>query len=373
MISVLHLLDRSAGWEQRVALSQLLDHLPGAQVRHTLLCLGSSPRELRRPLSQPVSSVPTLAVWPVLAAPLVARAASKCRADVIHAWGVDAALAARSAGDRPMVVELFDPGLRPREKNLLHTLGRSGRIAFTGAAQMVRRRLVECGVPDDRCVVIRPGVDFNVLGRARREPLRERLGLARDELVVTTPAPATVDGGQREAFLAACFAAAIRQGIRFVLPGDSPQARAIRRLAACMPAPCKPVFSDDSLPFEQVVAAADVLVVAPAGDASMTAVAWAFAAGAAVIAVADYTVTELVVARVNGLLLKRPEHESPALPIARLLLDAEAQRSVRETARGQAYQVFSVRRYVEQHLRLYDNLLAGARPENGISDSAIAG
>lgn len=373
MISVLHVLDASASWEQRLALRQLLDHAQQARIRHCVISIGPAAESFRHQFDGPIRTIPALAGWPVLAAPFVARAATDCHADVIHAWGTRPAMAARSSGDRPIVVERFDPRIDARERNLLRTIAQSGRTAFACAAEMVRRRLVEGGVPDDRCVVIRPGVDFNLLNRARRERPRECFGLSPNELIVTAPVPAVPRGGQREAFLAACFAAAVREGIRFILPGDSPETRRIRRLAGNMPALCRPIFMGDAVPAEVAIALADVMVVAPEDDASMTAVAWAFGAGAAVVAVADYAVTELVVAKVNGLLFKRPSHESPAVPAARLILDTAAQRSVRETARGQAYEIFGVRRSVEQHMRLYENLLSGSQPESGITDSAAAG
>jgi hypothetical protein len=58
--------------------------------------------------------------------------------------------------------------------------------------------------------------------------------------------------------------------------------------------------------------------------------------------------------------------------IARLLRDRDAQRRYVEAARGQAFEVFGLRRFAEQTMRLYENMLSGASPGEGIVDSAHA-
>jgi hypothetical protein len=62
-----------------------------------------------------------------------------------------------------------------------------------------------------------------------------------------------------------------------------------------------------------------------------------------------------------------------AAKIAALLEDSVALAKVRETARAQAFEVFSVRRYADQCARLYDNLLAGRAVSDGIADAAMSG
>jgi len=51
--------------------------------------------------------------------------------------------------------------------------------------------------------------------------------------------------------------------------------------------------------------------------------------------------------------------------VAALLDDRDTLKKMAHTAHGQAFEVFSVRRYVDQHTRLYDNLLANRSPRRG--------
>ena len=90
----------------------------------------------------------------------------------------------------------------------------------------------------------------------------------------------------------------------------------------------------------------------------------------AVIGSAVHAVAELIANKLNGLLFKIEKGETMAIPVARLLQNRDAQRKVKVTARGQAYEVFGLRRFAEQHDRLYGNLLAGKPPGEGILDPA---
>ena len=123
---------------------------------------------------------------------------------------------------------------------------------------------------------------------------------------------------------------------------------------------------------ERLICVADTMVVAARGDVSTTAIAWAMAAGVAVIGGATYSVAELIANKVNGLLFKQTPGKPMTVAIARLLKDRETQRRLTEAARGQAYEVFGLRRCAEQHMQLYVNMLSGSAPAQGIADSAHA-
>ncbi len=95
------------------------------------------------------------------------------------------------------------------------------------------------------------------------------------------------------------------------------------------------------------------------------------AAGTAIVGTAVYSVAELIAHRVNGLLYKQVNGQSMAPSINGLLQDRAAQQKAVEVARGQAYEVFSLRRYADQITRLYDNVMGGQPPQEGIVDSSI--
>lgn len=371
MTRICHLFDRSADWEQRVGASQLLTGLPENRYASHLAVVDPAAAPRLGPLGGRVRVFRRLAGWSALAAPAVARFLDQEDLDLVHAWGLSAAVSADTASDIPLVVELFDPDLTEDDIVVVRTLARPTGFAVACSTQTVRRRLIEGGVPPEVCVVLRPGVDFAVINESRRGPLREQLGLRPDDYVVIVAEPVTRKGRQLEVYWAVELLNHLAGRMRIIVPGESREQRRIGRLDSTGLDSRVVISPGDRLPFEQLVAVSDALVMIPLADATTTAIAWAMAAGAAVIGRAGYAVAELVSHKVNGLLFKPRANESPAAEVAQLLQDRDSQQRTREVARGQAYEVFSLRRYVEQHVRLYDNVQRGTPPAEGITDSAV--
>jgi glycosyltransferase involved in cell wall biosynthesis len=240
------------------------------------------------------------------------------------------------------------------------------------SSQLVRRRLVENGLHPERaakvCAVIRPGVDFQRINRLRRAPLREKLGISREHKVIIVPPLCGGDGGQFEAFWAGALLNHLEGHVRVLVSGDSRASRRIARFAAGLPT--ENVLVRSELDFEELLVHANVLVAAGREDASTTAIAWAMAAGVPVIASATHAHAELIAHKVGGLLYKPSREGSDAAAIVRLLKDEAAQAKAKEVASGQAYEVFGLRRFVEQLARLYENLLRGEAAATGIEDPA---
>ena len=160
MTHVCHLFDDAAGWEQRVALRNLLDRLPTERFINTVATIDSTAALPLRPLKRPLHILPRVIRLDAWASPLVGRLVDQRGVNLIHAWGAHAAAATRAATQKPLVIELFDPASARREAKLLRTLARPAGFAIVCSCEIVRRRLIEGGVPPELCVVIRPGIDF---------------------------------------------------------------------------------------------------------------------------------------------------------------------------------------------------------------------
>ncbi len=383
MTRICHLFDHSAGWQERIGISQLGQPQSGRSYAACLATVdpGAAQRlhlpyhrieVLGRPAGCPGRTSPSLAgfAYDSLTAAVTARFVAKRRIDLVHAWGVEAAWAARATG-KPMVVELFDPVVARRQIKRLGALARTRGFAVACSCETVRRRLIEGGLAPELCVVIRPGVDFSLISDCKRGPLRDELGLARDELAVIVPEPVDRAGGSAEVFWAVALIAQSFGGVRLILPGTSGEQRRIVRQAATLPGRSPLICPGTRVPFERLLSISDALAIGARGDLSTTSIAWAFAAGASVIATAVHATAELVSHKLNGLLLKPTEGKSLVPSLMRALCDRASQKKAREVARGQAYEVFSLRRCVDQHLRLYENLLGGVAPGEGIGDSAV--
>jgi len=370
MTNICHLFDEAAGWQERIGATHLIERLASDRYRQVIALPGRVAAHLALP-SCDVRRLPSLP-WPaLLGGPLFARLFRSLSVDVIHAWGIRAAVTARAASDAPMVVHRFDPVVSAREMKCLRTLASTGRFAVICSAEIVRRRLIEGGLDPAMAVTVRPGVDFGLARRVRRSDMRESLGIAADAHVILLPEPVTKSGGDLDAFWAASLHGYLTGGVKVIVPGPSCEQERIGRLAATVPGESMLVATDARHPFEHLVAIADVLLVAPAGDVPTTSIAWAMASHTAVIGSAVYAVAELIANKVNGLLFKRTAGRSVVPALVQRLSDRATQSRMKEVARGQAYEVFSLRRYAEQCAQVYENLRTGRAPADGVVDSAV--
>lgn len=371
---ILHLFDSHTSWEQRVAAQQLLHRLPSKQHTQFLAIIDAQEPHSNPFNGAPVIHIPRRVSLNLFTAPAVRRLIADHSIDLIHAWSTRVARTAAAARSQNCALILWrsDPHIAQAEARLLRTLGASGPFAVSCNSGTVRRRLIEKGVPADQCVVVRPGVDFGSINEARKDTsLRARLGLTPEDHIVLLSEPVCRRGGHERAV----FAGHLRQNLsinhRMLFYGDNSETRRLKRLSHPMPMSEGIVWSGDELPYEQIIAISDALLVPAFDDVPTTSIAWAMAARVPIVATAVYSIAELIAHKHNGLLIK-PEPGPPmAVRIAKALNQTDSMQEQIERAQGQAYEVFSIRRFADQHLQLYKNLTTGAAPNEAITDSAF--
>ncbi len=377
MRRVLHLLDGEADWEQRLAVSQLLTRLPPGRCRQMVASLDRCLARSRWFGKQPVRLLPSDGATGLISGPVLRRIIDVHRIDVVHAWGTLAAKVAATGTVRGtacrLVISRFEPHLTSRLARLFRTLSDTSKPAFSCASETLRRRLLENGVDPRQCVVIRPGVDFATINAAKRDrDLRSRLGVSREDRLLIVAPTVTCTEGEERAVWAAHLARYVGAPYRTILCGRIPTDSRLRRLCDRMPPPDTIIRAPAGCQYEKLIAIADALVVTPQHDASTTCISWAMAASTAVVGTAVYAVAELIAHRQSGLLIKPEPGPGMAVRIAQSIQQIDSLAKEKEFARGSAYEAFGVRRFVDQHLQLYENVLAGVAPGQSIRDSAIA-
>ena len=371
MTKVCHVFDESTHWQQRVGVAPLIESGATVGQRPDLFAIDPAARETLSPLEVAVKLCPRRLGLNALAAPQLGRSLRAAEADLIHAWGPHAAAVARTAtaGTLPQVVNLSNPALSTSELKLLRTVAETQQCAFACGSELVRRRLIEGGIAPAQCAVLRPAVDFALINTVRQGPLRAGLGLAPTEQAVLVPEPVSSTHAHFEAYWAVMLRGELTGKIRLILPPGAREQARIARLAAGQRRPESLLVAPADVPFEELIAAADVLLVPVTGDVDPTAIAWALAAGVTVVAAAVPAVTELITHKVNGYLYHPRAEAGVALTIARLLHDRPDEARCREVGRGQAYEAFGLRRYLEQTRQLYQNVTTGADADHQITDS----
>ncbi|MHC5111099.1 MAG: glycosyltransferase [Planctomycetota bacterium] len=372
MLRICHLIDQSAGWEQRTAIDLILRRTTSnTNLDHALATIAPGNSALK-----PLDRAPTVTAHgdrlPWFAAVGIARHVKRIHADVVHVWGLQAALAACAAKCPRVLLTLFDPYLAAAHAKRIRTLCREPGFAVACSSETVVRRLVENGVPQDKIVTIRPGIDFAFVHRTRKSKLRTQLGMETgDRLAVLHEATSQRDC-QLEAFWAVKLVHYLDSTFHCAVSDRDVERDRLRRFESGLIGRPALLRNTRDIPFEALICIADAFVLASRKDVSTTAIALAMAAETIVVGPATHSIAEIIGSGLNGCLYKQEPNRNQALSIIKCLRTNDEHRKLKEVARGHAYEVFAAQRNADQYVRLYENLMASRPPGDGIIDSAIS-
>lgn len=364
------MLDGDCGDAELSSLRFLLERLPADRYAQSVALIDPRARtRVEAALGRPVR--PASRRW---SAPFVSGPPLRdlCRAEsiqLLHAWGVDALGACRAAaGGRALVTSVLRASAIEPVSRWLRPCEPSPAVVVD--SQTARAGLLTRGLPSQRVVVVRPAVDFGAINAARRSDLRARL-VGDAGPVMLTPGPAIRGDGQFEAAWTTAILRLVFPRVRLILPGESRDQARVRHLFAAAGMDDVLVATGDELRWSQLVAAADMLLLCPSAEAGTEPIAWAMAAGLTIVGVARRSIAELIADRSNGLLCKSNKPLRVAAVALRALEDEPLRRRLGEVARGQAYEVFSQRAFIDNHRALYENVLAGRPVASDVRDTAM--
>ncbi len=222
----------------------------------------------------------------------------------------------------------------------------------------------------DRIVVIRGPADFAAINQMRQRNLRSEI-VGEDGPVLLLSGPASREGGQFMGLWAAAIVAQVYPRLRVIAPYDSKERRRLVRFVEQIQMASMLICPDDRLTWPELVTCADAFVTPAVKETCTEPLSVAMAGGLVVVGSAVRSVAEIVADRHNGLLCKPGKPKLLAARILTALEDAALIKQVTDTARGQAYDVFSVRAFVENYLHVYENLVGGKPLDQSVSDRAM--
>lgn len=288
--------------------------------------------------------------------------------DLIHAWGPRAAsVSAGMIPGRPMVVTVLDPELADEAGRRLGAAPTAGVIA---GSQVARRRLIERGVAPESVVVIRGPVDFAAINQARNDGVRELLAEKQLPIVLMNGPPSRT-GDQYTGLWAAAIVSKVIPGLRVILPYESPERRRLRQFMNDGGISDMLILPPEDWPWARLVACADAFMACPCADTAVETVSWAMAAGVPILGTAVRSIAEVLADRSNALLCKPGDPRALAAKLLTLLEDVALRRQISDVARGQAYEVFSARQFVENCRKVYENVTQGHPVGSQVRDTAM--
>jgi glycosyltransferase involved in cell wall biosynthesis len=369
MPSILHILDASCDETQLQILHWLRSQQLRGDHRHVVCAIdGTAVDRARRVWGEDLPRAEAR-LAPLNWSPRLPALAREFDARLLHAWGVEAAIACTTRlPDLPLVLTLLDPEPARDTARWLRSFPTDATV-ITGS-QALRFRLITAGLAPERVVVIRGPVDFAAINRARQSDLRRRL-LSDAKPVLLLSGPPSPDGGQYYALWAAAIVKQVHPDLRVLMPYDSPEARRLQRFAHAIRMPSLVTIPDPQLTWADLVACADVFV-APAVDEICTEpLAMAMAAGVVIVGSAVRSVAELIADHQTGLLCKPRDPRRLANRILAAVEDHALCRKLTDAARAQAFECFGLRAFLDNYARLHENALLGRMPADGVPDPLV--
>jgi glycosyltransferase involved in cell wall biosynthesis len=341
---VLHILDASADFQTRRGVADLCRALgPGFETSWRTIGPGGDWRGI---------------------ASAVFRLRGEAGWDVVHAWGTRALSAAAMTPGRRIV---FSPAeeMRPADVRWTRAVMGYRDVDVVCASDLARRRFVERGVPLDRCHLIRPGVDFGRIKSRRSDSVRAAMGLAADDYVVLAAGETTALSNHHLAAWAIGILSELDPKYKVLVWGRGRRFAAFERAMGHWRNPAMLRVATARLgpavQFEELFAAADAIAVTAKEGAGTLPIAMAMAAALPIVAVTNRTTSELLEDRHTAAMVSKDRARLVARRILDVREDTQLQWSISDMARTEAYEYFSLTRFVNQWRTVYRQLAAGER------------
>jgi glycosyltransferase involved in cell wall biosynthesis len=292
----------------------------------------------------------------------VRRALCRCslfdsgRPLVVHAWTPDAAsgYVPLAATHRPLLLEVgSDTDLRS-----IAAWSSSTCLGLVCPTATVQERLRDLGVPATRCALVYPAASPGGIVPARRSAIRAQLGLSDLDLVITALPPVTRRSGTFIATWAALLLEKVRPEVRLIIPAGGRELDRVWRLVVACRHESVARRVPPELPLADLLAASDLAAYLPIGDAPLSPIALAMAAGCPLVATDVPVVTEVLSHGRNAWLCRPGDPADATRTMLRALEDQGQSRRQAQNARAAADTLFAPARMLEQYRRAYANLAA---------------
>jgi glycosyltransferase involved in cell wall biosynthesis len=284
--------------------------------------------------------------------------------DLVHAWGSKALTVAVMGGRRPVV---YSPAadLQKAGAKWLSAILQYRDVEIVAPSATLRNALLRSGIAPKKVHLIRPGVDFGRIKR-RNPQIRESLGFGKDDLIILACGESTRGANHILAAWAAAILGAMDPRWKLLLWGRGPDAQRVKKFAQKVYRGTMLVVAEESrqrLEYEELLTACDLVLNTSKGAAATLPLAIAMAAAAPIVSTVTYTASELLEDHHNSLLVPKPGARLLAQRAVELNEDSGLKWRLTDMARTEAYDYFSLTRFLDQWKTVYQQIAAGKAVE----------
>jgi glycosyltransferase involved in cell wall biosynthesis len=353
---VLHVIGPDCHPGASQTLEALLTGLPAGQ---KLISIGSAPTGLSHctshNLTQACRWLPVVGRWQLRR--LVSRLAGGPgdRPTILHVWieSLVPPLLRSAPRGLPLVVQATQ---NQAARKIWHAGQAAARLLrWVCPTETLKALVIEHGLDPSCVVTIRESFDPSSLATMDRAALRQQCGLRPADNAIAVLGQLIGGSGAFLAAWAGMLAEKINANLRLILPENGREAQQVRYLAAC----CRHehmFFFAKGLRTVELVSLADLAVYVPPGEAHLTDVMWAMAAGCPIVASDVPANREVLSAGQTAWMCRPGDPKDAARAILRALESPGTSRQYAEQAQQVAARVFSRQRMLAEYDRLYREL-----------------
>ncbi len=283
---------------------------------------------------------------------------------LIHAWGLQALLVAAMGHAGPIAFSFTSFPTRSRVRWLRAAMDYRD-IHLICPTSTMHRFCIERGVPIERCHLIRPGVEFGRVNRRRDTKLRLALGLADQDHALLLPGECTREADHLTAVWATSVLNHLHPKYRLLHWGRGERVGRLVRFAEEQKQPHILVLAEQrlgrSVEFEELLPAADSVLISASGSISTLPIAICMAAGLPIVSTVTPEVAELLEDRHTALMVPRSSSRTIAQRVMDLQADKNAQWSLADMAKTEAFEYFAHSRFMNQYRAVIQQLLSGEK------------
>ena len=276
---------------------------------------------------------------------------------IVHAWGVASLTAAAFAGC-PRVI--FSPPAEMTKANLrwIGAIAQYRAFHCVAASLSARRQLLEAGLPPAKCHSIYPAVDFSKI-RPRDQAIREQLGFSPDDFVLLACGESTRAAGHRDAVWATGILNFLDTKYRLLVAGVGGDVPRLRRLANRLEQPKLLTTAVDqlnrSVEWEELTSVADALLVCSTAPTALLPIQIAMASRLPIVSTVTAWSSELLEDRHTAMMVAPGSARRLAQRVLDLRADSSLANQLKQNARAETYEHYSLSRYLSVWRAAYRN------------------
>lgn len=262
-------------------------------------------------------------------------------AELLHAWSIGAAQAARMVAARTgRRVLLSLPAYGPWAG--LPQCLEDREIFFAVPTQAARDAMLEAGTPSHRVHILPPPAGAAEVSPDRRAAVRAELGLQDGQMLVAAPGEMTRESGHKCAPWAHAILRQIRPDLRLILPGGGPRERSVRFFVDSAGVAEEVFLTGERYSLPDVLAAADVAAFFHERDCGVWTLATAMAACLPVVASRTPDIAECAPDGEAAVLVRPGDPREAAAGLLKAMDDEALRQRLGRAAKERARNLFHV-------------------------------